>query len=235
MLGPPGTVAVPAGGHERPDDARDGPAEGDGPTTARGNVSPRRNPRSAGQPRRTDQRPTRDELDAAVGKTVADVIGPRLRVLFCGINPGLWSGAVGHHFAHPGNRFWKGLHASGFTDEVLSPADERRLLDVGVGLTNLVQVATRSAADLDREQLRHGARELEAKVRRWRPRVVAVLGLTAYRTGFARPQAAIGPQPEGLHGAMLWVLPNPSGVQAHYPFDRLVAELRGLRHATAAA
>jgi double-stranded uracil-DNA glycosylase len=182
-----------------------------------------------------NQRPTRDDLAAAVGTTVDDVIGPGLRVLFCGINPSLWSGAVGHHFAHPSNRFWKVLHAAGFTDEVLSPADERRLLDVGVGVTNLVPIATRSAADLRPEQLRQGAQQLDAKVRRWRPRVVAFLGLDAYRTGFGRRQATIGRQPERLGDSALWVLPNPSGAQAHYPFDRLVAELRELRRAASAA
>jgi double-stranded uracil-DNA glycosylase len=176
-------------------------------------------------------RPTRDELAAAVDKTVDDVIGPGLRVLFCGINPGLWSGAVGHHFAHPSNRFWKALQASGFTDEVLAPADEGELLEVGVGITNLVPVATRSAAELRPDQLRRGVQELEAKARRWRPRVVAFLGLTAYRIGFDRRHATVGPQPERLGDVTLWVLPNPSGAQAHYPFDRLVAELGVLRQA----
>lgn len=189
--------------------------------------------RATAPARRADRRPSQDELAAAAGGTVDDVIGPGLRVLFCGINPGLWSGAVGHHFAHPGNRFWKALQASGFTDAVLDPADERRLLDVGLGVTNLVPQATRSASELDREQLRRGARDLEGKVRRWRPRAVALLGLTAYRAGFARPRARVGRQPDSLDGALLWVLPNPSGVQAHYPFDRLVDELRALRRATA--
>jgi double-stranded uracil-DNA glycosylase len=177
----------------------------------------------------TDGRPTRGALAAAVGKTVPDVIAPRLRVLFCGINPGLWSGAVGHHFAHPGNRFWKALQASGFTDEVLAPSEEHRLLEVGIGVTNLVEAATRSAADLDRDQLRQGAHALEAKVRRWEPRTVAILGLTAYRIAFGRPHAVIGEQAERLAEATLWVLPNPSGAQGHYPFEQVVAQLRALR------
>jgi double-stranded uracil-DNA glycosylase len=177
------------------------------------------------------QRPTAAELEAAAGRTVPDVGGPGLRVLFVGINPGLWSGAVGHHFAHPGNRFWKALHASGFTGSLLHPTEERRLLAAGLGVTNLVPVATRSAAELSPEQLRAGAAALEAKVRDWSPRVVAFLGLGAYRSGFGRPAAGLGPQREPLGGRPLWLLPNPSGLQAHYPFERLVAELRALRDA----
>lgn len=159
------------------------------------------------------------------------MIGPGLRVLFCGINPGLWSAAVGHHFAHPGNRFWKALQAGGFTDEILDPSEERRLLAVGLGVTNLVAAATRSASELDRQQLRRGADELRAKVARWRPKAVAILGLGAYRSAFEDPRAMVGRQPDRLAGAFVWVLPNPSGAQGHYPFDRLVAELRALRRA----
>jgi TDG/mug DNA glycosylase family protein len=176
-------------------------------------------------------RPTRAEREAAVGKTIPDVGGAGLRVLFVGINPGLWSGAVGHHFAHPGNRFWKALHAAGLTDERLHPSEEQRMLEAGLGVTNLVPVATRSAAELTREQLRGGAAVLEAKVRVWRPRAVAFLGLGAYRSGFGRPRAVLGPQPEPLGGQPLWLLPNPSGLQAHYPFEYLVAQLESLRTA----
>jgi TDG/mug DNA glycosylase family protein len=171
-------------------------------------------------------------LAAATGKRVPDIIGPGLRVLFCGINPSLWSGAVGHHFAHPGNRFWRALHAAGFTDRILSPDKERRLLDVGVGITNLVDGASRSAADLDRDELRAGARRFVTKLRRWRPEAAAFLGLGAYRMGFDRPRATIGLQPEPLGGTRVWLLPNPSGLQGHYSFDVLVAELRTLRLAT---
>lgn len=182
-------------------------------------------------PRTPSTRPTREELEAAVGKTIRDVGGPGLRVLFVGINPGLWSGAVGHHFAHPGNRFWKALHASGLTRERLHPSEEHRLRETGLGVTNLVPVATRSAAELSREQLHGGAAELERKVREWRPRAVAFLGLGAYRSGFGRPHAVLGPQPEPLGGQPLWLLPNPSGLQAHYPFEYLVAQLEALRAA----
>jgi TDG/mug DNA glycosylase family protein len=182
-------------------------------------------------------RPTPSELAGAAegGATVPDVIGSGLRVLFCGINPGLWSGAVGHHFAHPGNRFWKALAAAGFTEGVLSPDDERRLLDAGVGITNIVTRTTRSAAELGRDELREGMRRLEAKVGKWGPASVAVLGLSAFRTGFERPRATIGRQPELLAGASLWVVPNPSGLQAHYPFSRLVSELVAVREAAAVA
>lgn len=174
-------------------------------------------------------RPSAEALEAAVGRTVPDVIADDLRVLFCGINPGLWSGALGHHFAHPGNRFWKALQAAGFTAELLSPADEGRLLAHGLGVTNIVPLTTRTAAELSPAQLRAGAAELAAKVARRRPRALAVLGLTAYRAGFARRHARIGEQEERLAGARVFVLPNPSGLQATYPFGRLVAELAALR------
>jgi TDG/mug DNA glycosylase family protein len=176
-------------------------------------------------------KPTREELEAAVGRTIPDVIGPRLKVLFCGINPGLWSGATGYHFAHPGNRFWNALHASGFTQERLQPDDERRLLAAGAGITNIVDVTTRTAAELDARQLEQGAEELERKVREHQPQTVAFLGLGAYRTAFGRKNAEIGRQQETIAHAPVWVLPNPSGLQAHYPFERLVEELAALRRA----
>jgi double-stranded uracil-DNA glycosylase len=175
--------------------------------------------------------PTPEDLTAAAGRTVPDVIGPGLRVLFSGINPGLWSAAVGHHFARPGNRFWKSLAASGFTEGVLSPYDERQLLNVGIGITNIVPTATRSAAEVTATQLRRGVVGLERKVGRWHPRAVAILGLDAYRTGFNDREAKIGRQPEEFNGAQLWAIPNPSGIQAYYPFDRLVTELQALRAA----
>jgi TDG/mug DNA glycosylase family protein len=164
---------------------------------------------------------------------VPDVIGPRLDVLFCGINPGLYSGAVGHHFARPGNRFWKTLHGAGFTDRVLSPFEERELLTRGVGITNLVERATGGAAELTAHELRSGASRLVRKIRRHRPGVVAFLGLSAYRTGLDRPEAAPGPQPGDLGGAGVWLLPNPSGLNAHYQLPALVAAFRELRAAIA--
>jgi TDG/mug DNA glycosylase family protein len=154
-----------------------------------------------------------------------------LRVLFCGINPSLLSAATGHHYARPGNRFWRTLHEAGFTNERLAPAAQRTLLAHGIGLTNLVARATASAAELSPGELASGRRRLEAKVRRLSPRAVAVLGIGAYRHAFARPRAALGPQPERLAGAALWVLPNPSGLNAHYPLRDLVALYRRLREA----
>jgi double-stranded uracil-DNA glycosylase len=176
-------------------------------------------------------RPTRDQIAGAYGRTVPDVAGPRLHVLFSGINPGLYSGAVGHHFARPGNRFWKALHGAGFTPEVLSPFDEQRLLEVGVGVTNLVDRATANADEVTPDELREGGRRLERKVRRLRPRAVAFLGVTAYRVAFGRPRAVIGGQPERMGEARIWVLPNPSGRTAAYQLPALVEAFRDLRDA----
>jgi TDG/mug DNA glycosylase family protein len=144
-------------------------------------------------------------------------------VVFCGINPSLYSAAVGHHFARPGNRFWKALHLAGFTDRLLSPQEDGLLAAAGIGLTNLVARATATAAELADEELRQGAAVLTAKVERWRPRFVAVVGIGAYRTAFRRPGAGMGPAPEPLAGARLWVLPNPSGLNAHYQLPQLAA------------
>jgi TDG/mug DNA glycosylase family protein len=154
-----------------------------------------------------------------------------LRVLFCGINPSLISAATGHHFARPGNRFWRTLHEAGFTRRRLAPAEQHLLLGHGIGLTNLVARATASAAELSPGELAAGRRRLEAKVRRLRPGVVAMLGIGAYRQGFGQARAVLGRQPEGLAGADLWVLPNPSGLNAHYPLRDLVALYRQLREA----
>lgn len=156
------------------------------------------------------------QLAAAAGKTVPDVIAPRLAVLFCGINPGLYSGAVGHHFARPGNRFWPALLASGFTSRQLSPFEERELLSWRLGVTNLVARSTASAGELNAMELVAGGKRLAAKVKRYRPRVLAVLGVTAYRMAFRRPTAGLGKQPESLGSVAIWVLPNPSGLNAHY-------------------
>ena len=173
-------------------------------------------------------RPTKAELEAANGRVIADVIADDLRVLFCGINPGVMSAATGHHFARPGNRFWRTLHEAGFTERRLAPAEQRLLLARGIGLTNLVARTTASAAELTPRELAAGRRRLEAKVRRLRPRAVAVLGVGAYRLAFARPRAGLGIQPERLAGAALWVLPNPSGRSAHYALADLVLLYRRL-------
>ncbi len=174
----------------------------------------------------THGRPTRSELLAAAGRTVPDVIGPGLRVLFCGINPGLYSAWAGHHFARPGNRFWPALFASAFTERLLRPDQERQLLPLGYGITNLVERATATADHLSRRELLAGARVLEEKVKRCRPRVVAVLGIGAYRSAFERPAAIAGLQPERLAAAPVWVLPNPSGLNAHFTPKALASLFR---------
>lgn len=167
-------------------------------------------------------RPTPEQLAAARGKGVRDVVAPGLDVLFCGINPGLYTAAIGHHFGRPGNRFWKVLHLAGFTPRELSPFEERELPRYGCGITNLVNRATARADELDGDALARGGARLERTVRRWRPRAVAVLGMDAYRAAFGRRRVAVGPQPEPLAGAALWVLPNPSGLQASYQLADLV-------------
>lgn len=174
-------------------------------------------------------KPSRTELLAAAGKTVPDVIAPGLRVLFCGINPGLYSGATGHHFARPGNRFWPALHGSGFTDRCLAPWEERELLNCGCGITNLVARSTASADELTADELIAGRRRLLAKVKRYAPRFVAVLGITAYRAAFEQPHATLGRQREPLGEATVWVLPNPSGLNAHHQLKDLVRMFRELR------
>jgi len=174
-------------------------------------------------------KPTREQLLAAEGKTVRDVIAPGLRVLFCGINPGLYTAAVGHHFARPGNRFWPAIYAAGFTERLLSPFDERELLKLGYGITNVVSRTTATADLLTKGEVIQGGKRLTAKVKRYRPGVVAVLGLGAYRTAFNNPIATIGRQEEMIGDTLLWVLPNPSGLNAHYqPKDlaRLFRELK---------
>lgn len=158
-----------------------------------------------------------------VDTPVPDLIAPDLAVLFCGINPGLVSAAVGHHFARRGNRFWKVLHLAGFTAVQLEPDQEQRLLDAGCGITNLVARASAMANELSRDELRAGARRLGETVRTWRPRHLAVLGVGAYRIAFDEPRAEIGRQPHPFEGATRWVLPNPSGAQAHYQLPALVA------------
>jgi TDG/mug DNA glycosylase family protein len=174
-------------------------------------------------------KPTRRQLEAARAKTVPDVIAPDLKLLLVGINPGLYSAATGHHFARPGNRFWPTLHASGLTPRLFSPFEERELLKLRIGITNIVPRATAAADELTRDELRRGAARLTRLIRRYRPTAVAVVGVGAYREAFAQPGAKLGKQPEKLEDATVWVLPNPSGLNAHYqPRDltRLFGELR---------
>lgn len=167
-------------------------------------------------------RPDKAALDAARGKRLRDLIQPGLKVLFCGINPGLYSAATGHHFARPGNRFWPALHAAGFTPRLLHPSEEMCLLKGGYGLTNLVARATAGAEELRPAEFVAGRRRLALKVRRYRPRAVAFLGMGAYRHAFGRPKATLGAQPETFEGARVWVLPSPSGLNANYQMPALV-------------
>ena len=176
-------------------------------------------------------KPTKEELLAAAGKTVPDVIAANLLVLFCGINPGLYTAAVGHHFARPGNRFWPALHKSGFTDHLISPFDEQELLNSRIGISNVVPHATASAAELTPEDFIAGGSTLAAKLKRYRPKIVAILGVGAYRHAFGKPKAQIGEQAERIHDARVWVLPNPSGLNANYQLPELVKLLKQLRAA----
>jgi TDG/mug DNA glycosylase family protein len=176
--------------------------------------------------------PLRDRGD---GIGIPDLVGPDLRVLFCGINPGKLSGESGLHFARSGNRFWKLLHAGGFTDHVFTPPDQTALPGLGIGITNLVERVTVAASELTSEELRAGALALEAKAEALRPRCIAVLGLGAYRTAFRRPTAMIGEQPERLGGATLWLLPNPSGLQARYQLPEMTELFQALHLASLGA
>src|SRR5947208_5670643 len=154
-------------------------------------------------------KPTKEELLAAKDKVIRDLIAPDLKVLFCGINPGLYSGATGHHFARPGNRFWPALYNAGFTKRLLSPSEKHELLKSGYGITNVVARTTARADELAVEELIEGGRRLKTKVRRYRPRVLAVLGISAYRAAFGRAQAHLGKQSETIGETLVWVLPNP--------------------------
>lgn len=174
-------------------------------------------------------RPTPTEVQAARGRTIPDVIGPGLDFLFVGINPSLYSAAIGHHFGRPGNRFWPALHAAGLTPRLWSPFEDQDLLTLRMGITNLVARATARADELSDAELLAGAAELEKKAREYAPRVVAFLGVTSYRTALGLPRAGIGPQADALAASRVWVLPNPSGLNAHYQLadlGRLFAELR---------
>jgi len=177
--------------------------------------------------------PTRADLEAAASRTIPDVVAPGLRVLFSGINPGLFSAWTGHHFARPGNRFWPALHRSGFTPRLLLPAEQDELLALGLGITNVVARATARADELTLAELREGGEVLRGKVRRFGPAWLAVVGVTAYRTAFDARKAVVGPQDAMIGQTRVWVLPNPSGLNAHYTPDSLAAEFTRLRLASA--
>lgn len=188
-------------------------------------------PRTAALPRETGAppRPSKADLAAAVHKTVPDLVAPGLSVLFCGINPGLYTAALGHHFARPGNRFWPALHGAGFTPRLFKPWEERELLPLGYGITNMVARTTAAASELTADEYVAGGQRLTRLVRDCQPRVVAFMGIGAYRTAFARPKAQLGLQPERLAEAALWALPSPSGLNANHSLADLIALLRALR------
>ena len=172
--------------------------------------------------------PTPGDILAAEGKTIPDVIAPGLKILFCGVNPGLYSGATGHHFARPGNRFWRALFQAGFTHRLLSPYEDASMLQFNYGITNVVARTTRKAGDLKQEELLSGRKILEAKILKYRPMVLVVLGIAAYRKAFDRPKAEVGLQSDRIGMTKIWVLPNPSGLNANYQIadlTRLFTEL----------
>jgi len=179
----------------------------------------------------TPWKPTKAQLAAATTKRLSDLIAPDLAILFCGINPGLYSAAVNHHFARPGNRFWPTLFAAGFTPRRFTGFDDRELLALGFGLTNVVARASASADELSLDELRVGARLLRRKVARYRPRFLAVVGFGAYRAAFDRPGATGGLQPERLGSTQIWLLPNPSGLNAHHLPAELARRFGELRAA----
>lgn len=180
------------------------------------------------------RKPTPEELADAVNRTIPDVIAPGLRILFCGINPGVYSGAVGHHFARPGNRFWPALHKAELTPRQFSPFEDQELLTLGYGITNVVERTTAAAAELSAEELAEGGQRLVEKVLYYHPRILAVLGISAYRTAFNKPKAILGPQPERIGDTVVWVLPNPSGLNAHYRIEHLVTWFREVNAAAGA-
>lgn len=161
-------------------------------------------------------KPTPAQLLAANDTTIPDLIAKNLRVLFCGINPGLYSGATGHHFARPGNRFWPALFAGGFTPSLLTPWEKDKLLDYGLGITNIVARTTTAAAELSDDELRAGVKILQRKVLRYQPKFLAILGVGAYRVGFGEKSATLGLQKTQIGETKIWILPNPSGLNAHF-------------------
>lgn len=176
-------------------------------------------------------KPTKDDLADALNRTVPDLIAPGLKVLFCGINPGIYSGATGRHFARPGNRFWKVLHLAGFTNRQLDPSEEAELLESGHGITCFVERTTARADELSKAEFAEGGRRLIEKLQIYKPQMLAVLGMGAYRMAFNRPKAGIGLQDETLAGTRVWLLPNPSGLNANYQLEKLGELFRELKEA----
>ena len=184
---------------------------------------------TGGETKAVPPKPTKADLEAAVHKTVPDLVAPDLKVLFCGINPGLYTAALGHHFGRPGNRFWPALHGAGFTPRLFKPWEEHELLPLGYGITNMVPRTTAAASELAPDEYVEGGTRLTGLVQRYTPRVVAFLGIGAYRSAFGRPKAQLGLQDERLDASRLWALPSPSGLNANHQLADLVALLRELR------
>jgi TDG/mug DNA glycosylase family protein len=183
----------------------------------------------------TPHKPTRAELLAARNKTLPDLIAPELAVLFCGINPGLYTAAIGHHFGRPGNRFWPTLHGAGFTNRLLDPSEEQQLLPLGYGITNVVARATAAADELSEREIIAGGKRLRKTVGEFGPRYLAILGIGVYRIAFDRPKAQLGLQPDPIGETKVWILPSPSGLNAHYQVEDLVRLFRTLRDAARAS
>lgn len=175
--------------------------------------------------------PTKQEVLAAYNKGVPDVIKPNLKVLFCGINPGLYTATVQHHFGRPGNRFWKALYTGGFTSELLIPCEVSRLPEFGYGITNLVDRATLLASELSKEELVEGRKILEHKIKKYKPEWVAILGVDSYRKAFDKTKAKVGQQEGTINETKIWVLPNPSGLNAHFTPDKLTKIFKAFRRA----
>jgi len=166
-------------------------------------------------------KPTKEDLRDATNRTMEDLIDYNLKVLFCGINPGIWSGATGFHFAKPGNRFWKALRLGGFTDRILHPSEEHELLENGYGITSFCKRTTATAAELSNAEIVEGGKLLVKKIKKFKPQFLAVLGIGAFRTAFNQPKSKLGLQNEKIGKTKIWLLPNPSGLNAHYQLNDL--------------
>lgn len=179
-------------------------------------------------------KPSPEDLRDAINRTTEDLIDYNLKVLFCGINPGLYSGATGFHFARPGNRFWKTLHLAGFTERILHPSEEHELLENGYGITSFVKRTTARADELTTEEFLQGGKILIKKIEKYKPQNLAVLGIGAYRAAFQKPKAQLGLQTEKIGSANVWLLPNPSGLNAHYQLNDLAELFRKVRESLTA-
>jgi TDG/mug DNA glycosylase family protein len=176
--------------------------------------------------------PSKEELEKAATKTVVDLIRPGLKILFVGINPGLYTAYTGFHYARPGNRFWPTIHAAGFTDRLLKPSESSEMLKHGYGMTNVVARASVSASELSKEEYQKGGRILTEKVTRYKPQWVAFVGIQAYREAFNKPKATTGLQPDKIGESKVWVLPSPSGLNAHYKPADFARVFREFKYAT---